>query len=376
MIMRTGGNTLFNSIQPYFWFVFLVVLLVTPSTAAFKYLHEGMRAPAFEGVDLLTGEKVSSAQLQEENVLIVVFWASWSQRSLEELESLAEIYHQFEGKNLRVLAVNVEGQTITSKKRSEIKDFVEQARFPFPILLDEGLDIYYSFGVIAVPSTAIMDSTGFLRYAPAGYSLVTRDLIVDSIEVLMGLKKETIASVVSQGYQPKKTASRYYQLASKLNQQRMYERAQANLTTAIDADPKFSGPHSLRGEILLKLDSIEAAQKEFGIAVTLDTTSVVAWTGWGKAFLVGGELDSAYQKLSYAVGMDDTYTPAFLNLGLCLSMQGHSQEALDSLNKARELNLMNPRVYQFLGKAYLQAADSIQAANSFMSALEILYPDK
>ncbi len=351
------------------------ILLVPSATAAFKYLNEGMKAPTVTGLDIKTGEKIStSAYTADNNLLIVVFWSSWSKRSLEELDALKEIYNDLGEKPVKIVAINVDSEELVGKQRQLVLDLIAAKDLPFPVIIDDGLDIFYEFGVIAVPSTAILDSSGILRYGPAGYSLTTKDLIIDSIEVLLGLKSASVTTVVKKGYSPKKRSLRYYGLAVNLNRKRSYERALSNLELSIEADTNFAVPYSLRGEIYLSLDKVPLAIEAFKKATELDTTFVAAWAGYGQALLRDNQVEESLVKLGKALELDYAFTPAFLDLGLCLAEQNKYQEALDSLNKALELNLKDPLIHFYIGKTYLKSADTSSAANSFKTALEILYP--
>lgn len=358
------------------FFIILPGILCVPSaTAAFKYLNEGMNFPAIESIDTKTGEVISTdAILNEEKMIIIVFWASWSQRSIEELEALREIYPTISDKPVQFIAVNVEGQDITGSKKQSLINYIDELNLPFPSIIDENLKIFYEFGVIAVPSTAICDKSGVLRYAPSGYSLTTRDLIVDSIEVLLGLKQPTVTTKIKKGYTPKKRSLRYYNLALNLANKKHYERALSNLELAISADSNFAAPFSLRGEVYIKLDSIPAAITSYTQAVNLDSLFVAAWDGYGEALMLNNQFDEAVLKFSIALKLDSAYTPAFLNLGFCLAQQNKIPEALDSLNKALELNIRNPQIHYILGQIYIKSADTSSATNSFINALKILYP--
>ena len=72
--------------------------------------------------------------------------------------------------------------------------------------------------------------------------------------------------------------------------------------------------------------------------------------------------------------MDDTYTPAALNFGLCLAEMGRIPEALDSVLKARDLNMGDPTIYYYLGRLYLQQGDTAQTVEAYRKALELLFP--
>lgn len=354
--------------------IFPNILLVPSATAAFKYLNEGMNLPAIEGIDTKTGEQLSTdAIFNDKKMVIVVFWASWSKRSIEELETLKELYPTISEKPIQFIAVNVEGQNISGPEKQSLVDFINNMNIPFSSIIDDNLKIFNEFGVIAVPSTAISDTLGVLRYAPSGFSLTTHDLIVDSIEILLGIKKPTTVTKVKKGYIPKKKSLRYYNLALNLSNKRSYERALSNLELAISADSNFAAPFSLRGEVFLKLDSISAAINSYAKAVQLDSLFVAAWTGYGEALMLNSQLDDAILEFGKALKLDSQYTPAFLNLGLCLSQQGKIPEALDSLNKALELNIRSPQIHYYLGQMHLKINDTTKATQSYRTALEILF---
>ncbi len=352
----------------------LALTLAPYSTAAFRNIREGMLVPSVTGVDLDTGKQVSSDIMVQKNLVIIMFWASWSQRSIDELKDLKEIYRRFSDQPVKIIAVNVEGQTVTAAAKTRVEKLVAELDLPFPVVMDQGLEIFSQYGVIAVPSTAIVDTTGTLRYGPAGYSLTTHDLIIDSIEVLMGLKQASVETIVFEGYRPTNDASRYYGMALNQTNRRQYKRALTNLDAAIEADAKFASPNLLRGDIFLHLDSSVAAAEAFAKAAELDSGSVAAWAGWGQAFLAQGMTDSAYEKLAHALTVDASYTPAVLNLGLCLSEQGKVDDARDSLNKARDLNQMDPMVHYYLGQVHIQANDTAAAAEAYKTALTLFYP--
>jgi Tfp pilus assembly protein PilF/thiol-disulfide isomerase/thioredoxin len=352
----------------------LGALFVPSASAAFRYLQEGMTAPVIEGIDLRTGEIVSSKLADDDGVVIVTFWASWSQRSLDLLADLKTIVEEHPDHAFRVLAVNVDRGSLSPQARQLIESTVAAMALPFPVIIDDELSRFYEFGVIAVPSTAIIDSTGTLRYAPSGYSYTIRDRIVDSIEVLLGLKEPDTAAALVQGYVPTNKSSRYYNLALQLTNKRSYERALANLEQAEAADSQFSAVHNLRGQIYLELDSAKAALPEFALAIGLDSNSVAAWAGWGRGLLQTGAHDDAYTKLEAALAREPSYTPALLDLALCLAERQEPAQALDSLRVARELNPQDPAVHMYLGNIYRRTGHNDSAVTAFQEALGLLFP--
>ena len=353
--------------------------LVSPrASAAFKFLQEGMKAPEVIGRDLRTGDKVEvkSAGDEENAVLLITFWATWSKRSIEILQDLKEMVAEYDGLPFRVVAVNVEGQLVTATTRAHIETMVAELDLPFPVILDEGLKAFYTYGVVAVPSTAILDRDGVLRYDPAGYSYAIRDRLVDSTQVLLGLKSRSDVGPLDKGYAPKKQASRYYHLALQLNQKRKFERALDHLDRSTAADTLFSAPLNLRGQIMLRLGRSEDAAAEFEHAVALDESSVAAWAGWGRALYRSGHQGAAREKLAEALDLDSSYTPALLDQALCLLSEQQTEEALGLLASVRELNPQEPATYLILGRHHEMTGRTAEALTTYRRALEFLYPDR
>ncbi len=354
--------------------LFFVTFFVPNVSAAFRYLQEGMKAPVITGRDLRTGAEISSEPQADDRLIVITFWATWSQRSLELLADLQSLQEQYADQPFRVIAVNVDREKITPEIRDSIDRIVDSITPLLPQVIDDGLQMFYEYGVIAVPSTAVIDSAGILRYAPSGYSLTVRDRLVDTIEVLLGLKTPTEFYAALPGYEPHPRAMRYYRLAVQLLNQRMYERAAANLVSAMAADSNFSAPHNLQGEIYLELDSLQAAIDEFRLAVERDTNSVAAWAGWGRALLRNKQPEQAYKKLAVALARSGSYTPALVDLALCLAERGDTDEAIDSLQQALELNPKDPVVHYFLGRVYRNTAPIAKTVESYRRALELLFP--
>jgi tetratricopeptide (TPR) repeat protein len=272
------------------------------------------------------------------------------------------------------VAINVDAPKLTPAARSMIDKTVKDLDLPFDIIIDEGLKIFYSYGVIAVPSTAVVDTSGALRYGPSGYSLATRDIIVDSIEMFLGLSQPDTIITFFQRYRPTRRATRYYNMAVNLYQRGMYERALSSLDSAEVADKKFAAVHALRGQVYLYLDKSAEAASAFEAATQLDTASVPTWAGWGHALLKLGQIDAAKEKLNKSLSIEDTYTPALMDLGLCWAETDSLDHAINSLEKAAELNMMDPKIHYYLGQLYLKAGDSGKTIQSYLKALSIHYP--
>lgn len=355
----------------------LIVLsiVLTPSvSAAFKYLNEGMDVPEVAGKEIRSGESIGVDELYRQGIVVVVFWATWSPRSIDELRDLNELATRLDTSAFQILAVNVDAQELSPARRTAIDNVVADINPVFPVILDDGLEIFYRFGVIAVPSTAVVDTLGVLRYAPSGYSLSVADFLVDTIVSYLGLRDAADTVPLPERYNPTKTASRYYHLALRLYHKGAFEQALDNLEKARAEDSLFASVSSLCGEIALRLDEPDEAVEHYRQAARLDSNSVSARAGLGKALLISGAHEQAKAALERAIQIEDTYTPALLDYALCLAEEGNTAAALDSLSDAVELNPNDFLIYYYLGHVYHSAEQPGKALEAYERALSILYP--
>ncbi len=365
---------IFNKI--FLWTVVLMLqtFWVTPAAGAFKHYREGMSAPEIRGVDINTNQEISLKGYLDNKYVIVFFWATWSPRSLLQLEETKDLISDYNKDSIQVIAVNVDQPELSSKELADIEEFVKEMNLPFPVIIDKGLEIFYTYGVIAVPSTAIIDNTGILRFAPSGYSLATRDIIVDSIETFLGLTKKD-AVVIKKGHTPDKKASRYYGMALKLYNKHMYKRSLIALESAKSLDSVFASPYTLEGEINIKIDKFDEAITAFNRAIELDSNSITSWSGLGHAYFMDNKFDSAGIILGKAIQLDNTYVPALVDYGIVLANTGNPQGGLDSLKSAIELNPRNVWAYYYSGRIYHTMEMDSNAVETYLSALRILYPE-
>jgi len=80
------------------------------------------------------------------------------------------------------------------------------------------------------------------------------------------------------------------------------------------------------------------------------------------------------EKLEKALALDNNYTPALIDLGLCLAYQDSVDKALESLIQAQGLNRGDPMTHYYLGIVYRKAGSDGEAVRAYLEALSILFP--
>ena len=142
----------------------LLCALVASPAAAFRNVAVGSTVdnPALIAVDGMVEPLLSSCCGAP---TVVLFWATWSPRSAEALADLQQLHI---GSGMSVAAVNVD----TEAGDGELVSAVERATrdIQFPVFIDRGLELYEKWGVVAVPSVALVDGTGRVVRTLDGYA--------------------------------------------------------------------------------------------------------------------------------------------------------------------------------------------------------------
>ena len=96
-------------------------------------------------------------------VVLLNFWASWCVPCRQEMPILNDIHKKYEALGFAVLGVNVD-----QKSEKAIK-YLKDTPVDFPVLYDPEGKVSKLYSVSAMPSTAIIDRDGNVRYIHPGY---------------------------------------------------------------------------------------------------------------------------------------------------------------------------------------------------------------
>ncbi len=355
----------------------LVMLFAIPQAgAAFKYLKVGMEVPEFS-LKTLDGKEYTLAQVKGQPATLLVFFATWSPRSTPALEDAQKLATQYADKGFQVLAVNVNRLSLGPDDRRQIEELKTSLKLTVPIVIDAGLETYNAFGVVATPSTAVINAEGKIVHETASYLRSTGEGIRESVEILLGVREAPKADAVAAVpvYKPDSKALRHFNFGRTMFQRGNRDKAMEQLELAAAADPTYAAPRVFLGQLLLaKKDpkSVQQAAEQFSAAAAIAPNDVTAHTGKGEALLELGKIDEAFAAFEKAVALDPTYTPAVSNLALVLARQGKSADAEEKFKAALELNPLDAGTYFRRAQGSEAGGDLKRASADFRRALEIL----
>lgn len=89
--------------------------------------------------------------------VVLNFWATWCAPCIDEMPELAELHREFADRGAIVVGIGIDSP-------SNIREFAEKHRFPYPLLVAGlgGTELSRQFGndIGALPFTAVIDSAG------------------------------------------------------------------------------------------------------------------------------------------------------------------------------------------------------------------------
>lgn len=113
------------------------------------------QAPAFSLFDT-NGKTISSTAFQGK-VMLINFWATWCAPCREEMPTLDALQHEFKGKGLAIIGINIDNDL------SPVKQFIKDSKTKFLILHDPEMKIHDTYKVTSYPCTFLVDKKGVIQ---------------------------------------------------------------------------------------------------------------------------------------------------------------------------------------------------------------------
>ncbi len=133
------------------------VVIAPPTTTP---LPPGLVAPSFS----LRGLDGRQHRLEDYRGKRVVlnFWATWCGPCRIEMPLLQATYDRLEMSGVVVIGINVE------EEESAVRNFTDELRITFPILLDTDKSVTAQYRVVGLPTTFFIDAQGIIRATHVG----------------------------------------------------------------------------------------------------------------------------------------------------------------------------------------------------------------
>ncbi len=305
-----------------------------------KQTYIGHPAPDFRLKDL-KGAEVALNEFKGK-VVLVDFWATWCGPCREEMPDLDKLHRQLSGKDVVVLALDV------NEPLETVAEYIGKEKFTFPVLLADGTDVMDRYGVHAYPTLFAIDKKG-----------VVADVIVgnnpDNASRLQALIEKTRAGAppaspdstpppglstphISAPPAPSATAEDFYRDAIRQRGNKDYTGALRSLDRALELRPDWLLAIVNRADSEVRLKHFEEAIAGFDRAIQLDPKRAASYDARGLAYSNSGNHVQAIPDYTRAIELNPDSTAAYNNRGWAYLETGKLDESLADLNRAIELN--------------------------------------
>lgn len=121
------------------------------------------------------GEVVKLSNYKGQRVMLN-FWATWCPPCRAEMPDIQKFQ---EDKDVKVLAVNL---IETESNPRNVQQFLDDYELTFTIPLDEGSVVSKQYGIVAYPTTFMIDSNGRIQFVMMG--ALNYDMMVQQFEMM------------------------------------------------------------------------------------------------------------------------------------------------------------------------------------------------
>ena len=114
------------------------------------------------------GKTVNTSSFEnDDNPIIISFWALWCKNCIKELEAITEVYEEWqEETNVKVIAISIDDSRNTSK----LKPFVNSKGWEFELYHDPNSDFKRALGVNSIPHTFLLSGKNVIVSEHIGYT--------------------------------------------------------------------------------------------------------------------------------------------------------------------------------------------------------------
>jgi thiol-disulfide isomerase/thioredoxin len=119
-------------------------------------------------------------------VVIVSFWASWSEPSLREIQQLAQLKKKFADQGLTVLPIDTDKD---SEAKTTATEFWKKRGFDFPTFVDSNEVVSQVFKVDQIPAHFVIDRLGRMVFSSVGENDWSNPLVLQPVLDLLAEPK-------------------------------------------------------------------------------------------------------------------------------------------------------------------------------------------
>lgn len=159
--------------------ILFIFSLLTLYTSAFAQDHHesGKKLPALILKDM-DGKTVNTGELGLKGPIVISFWATWCSPCKKELNTIHEVYEEWQDKTgVTLVAVSIDDE----KTKNQVAVTVNGRGWEYLVLMDPNGDFKRAMGVNNVPHTFLVDEEGNIVYSHNNYVAGDEEILYKEI---------------------------------------------------------------------------------------------------------------------------------------------------------------------------------------------------
>ena len=118
-------------------------------------------------VKTLKGKTVNIQDTENDgNPIVISFWATWCKPCKKELNTIAEVYDDWqEETGVKLIAISIDD----TRSMSKVAPYVNSSDWEYEVYLDSNSDLKRAMGVSTVPHTFLINGNGKIVWNHKGY---------------------------------------------------------------------------------------------------------------------------------------------------------------------------------------------------------------
>lgn len=160
---------------------FFFTLVLGFGFATFAY---GQQQISDAEVRTLDGQSVQlSDYLEQADLTIISFWATWCKPCQAELDAIADLYPDWQDDyNAQIVAITID----TQRQLAKVPGLLSTKGWEYTILSDMNNVLRNQLGFQSIPQTYVVDSEGNILYSHSGYTAGGEYELEDKLKELAG----------------------------------------------------------------------------------------------------------------------------------------------------------------------------------------------
>jgi len=325
------------------YILFFVFSLLPSTSSALIGVKEG-DAPKEIILNDLEDRTVKLSEYYGKNPVILIFWEqplskAFLDYSMDELHFISDYYEKYHEKTgLKVFGIYTpeEDGKIPDDEITKVRNLIKANKIKFPILIDQGFKFFQEYGVIALPTTVMVNKTGKIQFIYPSFPQAAHPLIAEQVKILMGMAVPAKKEEVIKG--PDSKSGRFYRYALQMYKKGLAEQALSPLKKSLELDPDLAMSHNLMGIVLWERGKSDEAREAFTKAIALDNDNMAAHLNYSVLLFEQEQYDDVEKNLkSLSVAEAPFKVRLHYILGLIYRNTNRIDEAIKELEEANSI---------------------------------------